>query len=149
MRIYSLELRKKIKENKQKKVFKLPTVRTLAREGIFDVKQFDSYVDKLKGLEFMEPNGYTYYFFNCYSIHTFGMKHKLDVAFVTDGATVSEVHRNVGPNRILTNRNADGVYERFASDEPWFVEGEVVVPNLDQELELGLLSDEELSRVPR
>lgn len=142
---------KKSKRNRRKsqnkKVKHLGTVRVLGEEGIFEVKRFQSYFAKLKGLEFVEPDDYTYYFVDCRSIHTYGMRHKLDVAFVTLDGFVVEVFRNVGPDRIIKNSSAFGVFERFASDEPWFVKDEQILMDVDTLVEMGWLTDEELSRL--
>lgn len=138
---------KKERKAKTDKVKQKKNIRVLGQEGVFDVKLFDSYIERLRGLEFVEPDDYTYYFRECRSIHTFGMRNRLDVAFVSLECFILEVHKNVGPNRILKNPDAFGVFERFASEEPWFVEDELVSIDVDMLKEGGMLSDEELSRL--
>ncbi len=138
---------KKERKVKTDKVKQKENIRVLGQEGVFDVKLFDSYIERLRGLEFVKPDDYTYYFRDCRSIHTFGMRNRLDVAFVSLECFILEVHKNVGSNRILKNLDAFGVFERFASEEPWFVEDELVSIDVDMLKEGGMLSDEELSRL--
>lgn len=69
----------------------------------------------------------------CSSVHTFGMRDAIDVAFVAANGTVLKVARLVPPGRVLSSRGAVAVVERFAlreeetgGTEPWFMEGDVV-----------------------
>ena len=65
---------------------------------------------------------------SCNDVHTVGMRHAIDVAFVDRLGRVVEAHRSVGPLRRLRNAKAVAVVERFAScDAPWFAEGDQVV----------------------
>ena len=100
-------------------------VKIKCEKTMFDCELLHSYVQKLKGLEFKERDNRSYMFFDCNSIHTFGMKENIDVAFVSDFADVIEIYMNVGPNRLLKNKRAGAVIERFASDEPWLTKGEI------------------------
>ena len=59
----------------------------------------------------------------CNDIHTFGMHHRLDIAFVAPTGMVLEAHRDVGPNRRLRNRRAAAVLERIAANQPWYEPG--------------------------
>lgn len=60
----------------------------------------------------------------CNDIHTFCMRHPIDVAFVDSGGVVIESHRGVGPNRRLRNRCARATLERFAEEGGWFEPGD-------------------------
>lgn len=61
----------------------------------------------------------------CHSIHTFGMRFPIDVAFVSADGSVLEVHRDVGVRRRLRCRHAVATFERkAASDIPWFEIGQ-------------------------
>lgn len=60
----------------------------------------------------------------CQSVHTFGMRAPIDVAFVARDGTVLETRRSVPPNRVLVNRCASSVVERFASEDSWFTPGD-------------------------
>ena len=56
----------------------------------------------------------------CHDVHTFGMRHSIDVAFVAADGTVVEAHRNVAPCHRLKNREAVATLERFAAEACWF-----------------------------
>lgn len=60
----------------------------------------------------------------CKDIHTFAMRRSIDVAFVAADGIVLEAHRDVAPNRRLRNGHAAATFERFASEEAWFVPGD-------------------------
>ena len=63
----------------------------------------------------------------CRSIHTFGMAHCLDVAFVDAEGKVLKAVRNVPPMRMMRCVGAVGVMERRADlASPWFQTGEGV-----------------------
>ena len=64
----------------------------------------------------------------CCSIHTYGMRFPIDVAFVSADGTVLEAHRNVGPGKRLRCRRAVATFEReAAADTPWFAAGQQVI----------------------
>lgn len=56
----------------------------------------------------------------CKSVHTFGMKYDLDVAFVDKEGTVLAVYHKVKPNTIVRQRGAALVLERYHDQSPWF-----------------------------
>ena len=57
-------------------------------------------------------------------MHTAGMRHRLDIAFVDAQGLVLEAHRDVEPCRRLRNKSAEAVVERFSScATPWFTAG--------------------------
>lgn len=62
----------------------------------------------------------------CHDVHTYGMRHAIDVAFVVRDGTIVESHRNVLPGRRLKSRKAVATLERRASEDPWFVPGDRV-----------------------
>lgn len=63
----------------------------------------------------------------CNDVHTAGMRHRLDIAFVDANGCVLEVYRDVGPFRRLRNKGAAAVVERFSSClTPWFSAGDQV-----------------------
>ena len=63
----------------------------------------------------------------CNDVHTAGMRHRLDIAFVDAQGLVLEAHRDVGPCRRLRNKSAEAVVERFSScATPWFTAGDRV-----------------------
>lgn len=64
----------------------------------------------------------------CSDVHTAGMRHAIDVAFVDRTGAVVESHRSVGPFRRLRNGKAVAVVERFSScGEAWFCVGDQVM----------------------
>ena len=83
------------------------------------VKILSGFFERLRGLEFREADESNYLFKNCNSIHTFGMKGPIDVAFVGADGEVLSVSRSVQAGKVLRNRNAKFAIERFASEKPW------------------------------
>ena len=80
---------------------------------------------RTRGLLFEEPSGTMLLLAPCNDVHTVGMRHRIDVAFVDGGGRVIEAHRDVGPRRRLRNRRAVAVLERFSTcDTPWLRPGE-------------------------
>ena len=74
------------------------------------------------------PEGNVMLLMPCKSVHTFGMKYPIDIAFVAADGTVIESFRSVAPRRHLRCRQAVGVLERFsASDGSWFESGDRVL----------------------
>jgi len=73
----------------------------------------------------------------CGSIHTFGMRYPIDVAFIGECGEVLRSVRALAPRRLLSASDAYCVLERPVSDEPWFAEGDrvrvlsMVVPESD------------------
>ncbi len=61
----------------------------------------------------------------CKSIHTFGMRSYLDIAFLDASACIVASERNVPPARIRTFRQAVAVLERRSNPQlDWPREGE-------------------------
>lgn len=63
----------------------------------------------------------------CGDVHTFGMRHPVDVAFVDAEGTVISVAVGVRPGRRLRETAACAVLERMTSDAPWFDPGDRLV----------------------
>lgn len=82
--------------------------------------------ERLRGLLFTGPDAEQVALIGCASIHTLGMRYRLDVAFVARGGVVLEVWRSVPPGRFLGNSKAWVVLERPHSIGPWLSAGEVV-----------------------
>lgn len=83
---------------------------------------------KARGLLATDPDERTLLLMPCNDVHTVGMRHAIDVAFVDRRGCVVETHRAVGPLRHLRNKKAVAVIERFTScDTPWFLTGDHVV----------------------
>lgn len=80
---------------------------------------------RMKGLLMAQPDGDSLLLAPCNDVHTVGMRHPLDIAFVDQTGLVLEVFRDVGPRRRLRNRKAVAVVERFsACGGPWIEPGE-------------------------
>lgn len=80
---------------------------------------------KARGLLFSRPNCGALLLMPCNDVHTVGMRHRLDIAFVDAAGCVVECHRDVGPFRRLRNKKAVAVVERFSScSSPWFSQGD-------------------------
>lgn len=70
----------------------------------------------------------------CKDIHTFAMRHAIDVAFVAADGAVLEAHRNVPPNRRLRNGRATATFERFANEDAWFAPGDRIQQNFRSDM---------------
>ncbi|WP_165055426.1 MULTISPECIES: DUF192 domain-containing protein [unclassified Adlercreutzia] len=81
---------------------------------------------RVRGLLFRAPDQVVYVLVPCCDVHTFGMRHALDLAFVSREGVVVEVRRNVGPRRWCACRGAVAVAERFARAGPWLEAGDVL-----------------------
>lgn len=82
---------------------------------------------RLRGLLGAKMNKSALLLMPCKDIHTLGMTHDIDVAFIAETGFVLAVYRNVKPARRLSHPWAEGVIERFSQpDEPWFTVGEQV-----------------------
>jgi uncharacterized membrane protein (UPF0127 family) len=95
----------------------LPVATRCAGLTILDARSAPA---RLLGLAFVRdpPRGLALHFPRCRSVHTFGMRFALDVAFLdADGCTV-RIDRAVPPRRILFCRHARSVLEMPAADAP-------------------------------
>ena len=84
------------------------------------------WVERLRGLLGTGPDAEPVVLLRCGSIHTFGMTYPLDVAFVGERGEVLKVDRDLPPRRVSSCLGAWLVFERPASDEPWFEEGDIL-----------------------
>jgi uncharacterized protein len=74
---------------------------------------------RLLGLAFVrEPPAHALLFPDCRSVHTFGMRFPLDIAFLDERGRPVRVERNVRPGRVLFCRGASAVLETPASPPP-------------------------------
>lgn len=81
---------------------------------------------KLRGLLFDEPHNHILALCPCRSVHTFGMRHPIDVAFLDEEGRVVKVVRSMQPWRREGCFKAVLVLERFASEKEWFPEGTMI-----------------------
>lgn len=80
--------------------------------------------ERLRGLLGTGPDASPVMLALCASIHTFGMRYPLDVAFVGERGEVLRVHRGLGPGAVLSCAAARCVIERPAAEGAWLEEGE-------------------------
>ncbi|MCL2632716.1 MAG: DUF192 domain-containing protein [Coriobacteriia bacterium] len=65
---------------------------------------------------------------SCNSIHTFGMRKHIDIAFIDSEGMVIKSIRNLHPNCLVSCSGAKAVLERFSSsDQYWFEQGDRLV----------------------
>ncbi len=81
---------------------------------------------RVRGLLFRVPDRVIDVLVPCHDVHTFGMRHALDLAFVSREGVIMEVRRNVGPRRRCACRGVAAVAERFARAGPWLEAGDVL-----------------------
>ena len=78
-----------------------------------------------RGLLLARPRDESLLLLPCNDVHTVGMRHRIDVAFVDGAGNVLEAHRDVGSCRRLRHRKAVAVVERFSTcSTPWFSTGD-------------------------
>lgn len=81
---------------------------------------------RLRGLLLRKPDEKMRLLVPCHDVHTFGMRHDIDIAFLSRDGRVLEVHRNVGRRRRMKCLAAAAVIERFSSEDAWFEAGDRV-----------------------
>lgn len=92
------------------------------------VEELHSFPEKLRGLLYTKPNELTYAFYNCNSVHTIGMKHKLDIAFIDAEGRVIQVCRGVPSGLKIKCKKANITLERFSimHRSDWIKKGDFV-----------------------
>lgn len=84
--------------------------------------------DRLQGFLVPRPLACVLLISPCSSIHTFGMKAALDVAFFDKEGVVLRSERVVEPRSVVRCKGAVGVLERVSADQGgWYREGEKVM----------------------
>src|SRR3954470_14019236 len=81
---------------------------------------------RLLGLAFMSkppPFDHALLIPHCRSIHTFGMRFRIDVTFLDESGRAIRVARDVPPRRMLYERRAVAVLERVSPPRPPGVRG--------------------------
>ena len=92
---------------------RLPRVR-LADDAV--IHEAATLSARLLGLAFLAPIPPEHALFipHCRSVHTFGMRFPIDVAFLDDAGRAIRIERAVGPRRVLSCRGAFAVVEARA-----------------------------------
>lgn len=83
--------------------------------------------DRVSGFLIKRPHKCILLISPCKSIHTFGMRENLDVAFIDREGLVVRSDQGVSPRKVLYCRGAHSVLERHASDSTWYSKGERVM----------------------
>lgn len=82
-------------------------------------------IDRLRGLLFRRPcTNLVLVLLPCRDVHTVGMQHRLDIAFLSRDGIVVAVERDVGPWRRVRCKRAAAVLERFAQTGAWVEVGD-------------------------
>ena len=78
---------------------------------------------RLLGLALLRepPSGHALFLPHCQSVHTFGMRFPVDVAFIDRDAITIRIERAVPPRRVLIERAAFAVVESPAGEIERFV----------------------------
>jgi uncharacterized membrane protein (UPF0127 family) len=89
---------------------------TLAGDAI--VHEANTFASRLLGLAFLRslPSGHALFIPDCRSVHTFGMRFPIDVAFIDEWARPLRVERAVPPRRVLVCRAAFAALETPAGE---------------------------------
>lgn len=82
--------------------------------------------ERLRGLLFREPDAKVRVLVPCGAVHTIGMAHEIDIAFLDGEGTVLAAFKKVGKRRRLRCHGARMTLERFTDERPWFAVGERV-----------------------
>jgi uncharacterized protein len=77
-----------------------------------------TFAARLLGLALLRelPSGHALLIPDCRSVHTFGMRFAIDVAFLDERGRAIQVERSVGPRRVLGCRRAFAVIEAPAGE---------------------------------
>lgn len=91
---------------------------------LLELRALRTWPERLRGLLGTGAEAEGVLLSRCSSIHTFGMRYPLDVAFLGERGEVLRVCRGLGPRCVASCHGARCVIERPARDGPWVEEGE-------------------------
>jgi uncharacterized membrane protein (UPF0127 family) len=82
------------------------------------IHEANTLASRLLGLAWLRelPPGHALVIPDCRSVHTFGMRFPIDVAFLDDAGRPMRVERSVGRRRLLVCRGAFAVLEAAAGE---------------------------------
>ena len=102
-------------------------------------KMASSWYARLRGLLKRKPmwlgRGGVLLLTPCRSVHTFGMRYRIDIAFADEAGSILKSVENVKPGRIIKCPRATMTLERFtpgqglalaSTDDPWLATGEQI-----------------------
>lgn len=93
-------------------------------DELIEVTVLSAWRDRLRGLLGTDENAPAVLLTLCSSIHTFGMRYPIDVAFIGERGEVLLVKRELPPGRVSSHPRARCVVERPAREGDWLEEGE-------------------------
>jgi uncharacterized membrane protein (UPF0127 family) len=98
----------------------LPTT-VLAEDAV--IHEASTVSSRVLGLAWLRelPSGHALFIPQCRSIHSFGMRFPIDVAFVDESAATIRIERALPPRRVLVERTAFAVIESRAGEIARFV----------------------------
>lgn len=99
----------------------------------FRFRVLDRPLQRLRGLLGTDCDAEPVALVNCHAIHTFGMRYRIDVAFVKRSGVVLEAWSSVPPGRFLQCKGAWATLERPHGRGQWFAQGERVQMSLAEE----------------
>lgn len=91
---------------------------------VLEARMLGTWGGRLKGLLGTEADASPVLLMRCSSVHTYGMRYPLDLAFIGDRGEVLEVARSVAPGNVVSCAGAFCVLERPARDGGWLGGGE-------------------------
>lgn len=100
--------------------------RAVGRCDYLRFRVLDTLLGRLRGLLGTSSDADPVALVGCSSIHTFGMRYRIDVAFVGSSGLVLETVDAVPPGRVLSNRRAWITLERPHRRGAWLTRGESV-----------------------
>jgi uncharacterized membrane protein (UPF0127 family) len=94
------------------------------------IHQANTLGSRLLGLAFLRslPSGHALLIADCRSVHTFGMRFPIDVAFLDDDGRAIRLERAVGARRVRVCRGAFAVIESPAGEIGRYVGKEMEAP---------------------
>lgn len=95
-----------------------------ASSACFTFRLLQTHRERLIGLLGFYCSGEAVAFMRCRSIHTFGMRQNIDVAFMSQYGEVLASFRNVLPGKVLSCPQAYSTFERYSDAGAWFNVGE-------------------------
>lgn len=93
---------------------------------VYEFAVLSSWFQRLRGLLATTEQAHPVLLTKCRSIHSYGMRYALDVAFVGEQGEVLLVKRHFAPRQFLSCKQAICVLERPARQKAWFKTGDHV-----------------------
>ncbi len=90
----------------------------------WEFRALNSWADKLRGLIGTQESARPVALTRCGSIHTFGMRYPIDVAFLGERGEALRVIRGLAPGEFASCGEASCTLERPACEGEWIEEGE-------------------------